>query len=501
MKVLLRLVLLYATLVFVPSAHGQQTVRIIGKVVAPNDWSLSNAHVVDVLLGEGVTTDNYGVFHINIADTGTVLRVSHVGYHPLLTSITPDMIAAQENSILKLTLRMTKQSTLLDMVDVPAQDHSVLLRQRGTVLLDFSFMDDNMLLLLADNGVRKLVLMSPEMQRLAEMPIGRKGEGLFRDCLGHLHLFGKDTVYQIDFFDGSLALPYAFSTPHFVKEMADCATSTDSHIFFSSHQKAGKEVSHYAYNRQTKQPLLLRQVMDYDAIRTMEEYFREVTRNGFRNRLRAGWAGRGRTMPFGHQVAVHSPLNARHVGLSVREDWNSANRLRTVFMPGMLMDLTLDEFYAYYPSRDWEMKQRFGHNWEMSARSRLWTTLMERPVYSPMFAVRDSVYVFDHELGLCHVHDREGASVRTFPIVHHDMREWKSDLVADSDGQRLYARMKRGATAYLAEIDLNDGSIISRTRLQYAPHVEHFKVRNGHAYFLVETSDMMEPSKLVRQRL
>jgi hypothetical protein len=387
------------------------------------------------------------------------------------------------------------------MVDVPAQDHSVLIRKRGTVIHDFSFMDDNMLLLLADNGVRKLVLMSSEMQRLAEMPIGRKGEGLFRDCLGHLHLFGKDTVYQIDRDDDRLSLPHAFSTPYFVEQMADCATSTDSHIFFSSHQKAGKEVSHYAYHRETKQPLLLRQVMDYDAIRTMEEYFREVTRNGFRNRLRAGWGGRGQLMPFGHQVAVHSPLNARHIGLSTQEDWNTSNRLRTVFMPGMLMDMTLDEFYAFYPSRDWELKQRFGHNWEMSARARMWTTLMERPVYSPMFAVRDSVYVFDHELGLCHVHTGDGTSVRTFPIIHHDMREWRSDLVADSDGRRLYARMKRGATAYLAEIDLDNGSIISRTRLQYAPHVEQFKVRNGHAYFVVETSDIREPSKLVRQRL
>lgn len=167
----LLLLLLSAMLMHAQWAYGQQNVRIIGKVVGPNDWSLSNAHVVDVLLGEGVTTDNYGVFHINIADTGTVLRVSHVGYHPLLTSITPDMIAAKEAGVLKLTLRMTRQSTLLDMVDVPAQDHSVLIRKRGTVIHDFSFMDDNMLLLLADNGVRKLVLMSPDLQRLAEMPI------------------------------------------------------------------------------------------------------------------------------------------------------------------------------------------------------------------------------------------------------------------------------------------------------------------------------------------
>jgi len=501
MRKTLFLLLLSATLMHAPWAHGQQNVRIIGKVVGPNDWSLSNAHVVNLLLGEGVTTDNYGTFHINIADTGTVLRVSHVGYHPLLTSITPDMIAAKEGGVVRMTLRMTKQSTLLDMVDVPAQDHSVLMRQRGTVLFDFAFMGENMLLLLAENGVRKLVLKSPDMARMAELPIGRKGEGIYQDCLGHLHLFGPDTVYQIDFHDDVLSMPYAFNTRFFVKEMADCATSTDSHIFFSSHQKAGQEVNHYAYHRETKQPRLLRQVMDYDAIRAMEEYYHLVTRNVFRSRMRHGRSRFGSVRPFGHEVDVHSPFIARPIGLSTRENWYRSTRLTSVYMPGRFYGLTLDEFYAFYPTKGFEMKQKLKQNWEMSARERMWTLLMNRPIYSPMFALRDSVYVFDHELGLCHVHAGDGVPVRTFPIVHHDMREWKSDLVADTDGKRLYARMKRGATAYLAEIDLDDGSIISRTRLQYAPHVEMFKVRNGHAYFVVETSDIREPSKLVRQRL
>lgn len=481
--------------------HGQQSVRIIGKVVGPNDWSLSNAHLVDVLSGEGVITDSYGQFHINVSDTGTVLRVSHMGYHPLLTSITPEIIAAKEGNVVKLTLRMTRQSTLLDMVDIPAQDHRVLMKQRGTVLFDFAFIDNNLLLLLAENGVRKLVLKSPDMTQLAELPVGRKGEGIYQDCLGHLHLFGPDTVYQIDFHDDVLSLPYAFSTRFFVNEMSDCATSTDSHIFFSSHQKAGQEVSHYAYHRETKQPLLLRQVMDYDAIRAMEEYHYRVSRNVFSSRPRHIRSRFTHGQPFGYEVSLHSPMFSRPIGVSTRESWYRSTRLASVYMPGRFYGLTLDEFYAFYPTKGFEMKQKLKHNWDLSARERMWTLLMNRPVYSPMFALRDSVYVFDHELGLCHVHAGDGVPVRTFPIVHHDMREWKSDLVADTDGNRLYARMKRGATAYLAEINLDDGSIISRTRLQYAPHIEMFKVRNGHAYFVVETPDIRDPSQLVRQRL
>lgn len=494
------LLLLATMMMVVQSASGQNSVRVSGKVVGPDDWSLSNAHIVNVFSGEGVVTDSYGNFHISIPETGAVLRVSHVGYHPWLEHLTPGRIDELGGSPVRLTVRLTRQSTLLSMVDIPAQDHSVLVRRRGTVLHDFGFMDGNMLLLMAEDGVRKLALYSPDMQRMAELPVGRLGESLFQDCLGHLHLFGSDSVHQVMFNGQLLELPYAFSRDFFIEQMADCATATDSHIFFSSHQKAGMEVSHYAYHRETGEPRLLRQVTDYAGVSVVQGYHQEITRNVFRNRMRFGRSRLG-NRPMGHEVPVHSPIFAHQIGLSTEEGWNRSNRIWSFYMPGMLSDITIDEFFDMYPTRGWEMKQRLGHNWEMSARERLWTMMMERPIYSPMFTLRDSVYVFDHELGLCHVHTADGEPMRTFPIVHHDMREWKSDLVADTDGQRLYARMKRGATAYLAEIDLDDGSVIGRTRLQHAAHVEQFKVRNGHAYFMVETPDIMEPSKLVRQRL
>lgn len=118
-----------------------------------------------------------------------------------------------------------------------------------------------------------------------------------------------------------------------------------------------------------------------------------------------------------------------------------------------------------------------------------------------MFSLRDSIHVFDHVLGLCEVFNRAGEQIRTFPIVHQGMREWKRKLISDADGQRIYARMERNSTLYLAEIDLNDGSVLSTIRLPDAAHSDRLRVRNGHAYFMVRDTDLYTPDRLVRQRL
>jgi hypothetical protein len=136
-----------------------------------------------------------------------------------------------------------------------------------------------------------------------------------------------------------------------------------------------------------------------------------------------------------------------------------------------------------------------------SPYARLWMNMLQRPTYSPMFSVRDSIYVFDHVLGICDVYTTDGNAVRTFPIVHQEMGEWRNKLVADANGVKLYARMMRGSSVYLAEIDLDNGGILSSSRLREAALAEELKVKDGHAYYVVQDADIMVPDRLVRQRL
>lgn len=136
-----------------------------------------------------------------------------------------------------------------------------------------------------------------------------------------------------------------------------------------------------------------------------------------------------------------------------------------------------------------------------SPYAKVWMNMLQRPTYSPMFNLRDSIYVFDHVMGICHVHTTDGKAVRTFPIVHQDMGEWKNKLVADANGTKLYARMVRGSSVHLAEIDLDNGAVISSSRLRDATLAEQLKVKDGHAYYMVQDPDIMMPDRLIRQRL
>lgn len=118
-----------------------------------------------------------------------------------------------------------------------------------------------------------------------------------------------------------------------------------------------------------------------------------------------------------------------------------------------------------------------------------------------MFNLRDSIYVFDHVVGVCYVHDDEGNEVRSFPLEHQEHKGWRNLLVADENGEKVYAHVKLKNQAYLMEVDLNDGRLVSSAHLKHARFVEHLKVKDGYAYYLKEFRDIYSPDAMMRQKL
>lgn len=507
---------LLVQLVVIHLAFGQNSITIYGAVVGSDMLAVSNAHIMDIDARQGTVSDALGKFQLSIPDTGAVLRISHMGYHPILHTISKEMIAANDSRSFQLTVRLARQSTLLSTVEIMPNKHTVI-GQRGTVLYDFSFVDGKTLLLLAQDGERMLSLRSDFRVPLAEIPVGKKGELLYEDCLGNVHLLGKDSVYQIAMDSAGIQLTHAFSRSYFIAQMGHCATSSDSHIFFSSFQKAGQEVSHYGLNRITKEGVLLRQVYNHEALEQIAGNFAEFKNGTYRrprhqagsnfgqvydsnNRLsrnESGTAFRGEHMTSGERLGRGIPVfwEPKQGGFQGALH-QRANRLR---VNGR--DMSLEDYYSLMPTRNMELRYTMEDAFTSNPHDKAWMNMLHRPTYSPMFKLRDSIYVFDHVMGICHVHTSVGKQVRTFPIVHQDMGEWKNKLVADANGTKLYARMVRGSSVHLAEIDLDNGAVISSSRLWEAEFAEQLKVKDGHAYYMVMDTDVMVPDRLIRQRL
>lgn len=66
---------------------AQNSIMLQGTVQGLDGFPLSEAHVVDIESHEGTITDARGAFSLSVPDTSAVLRISHVGYHPLFKAL------------------------------------------------------------------------------------------------------------------------------------------------------------------------------------------------------------------------------------------------------------------------------------------------------------------------------------------------------------------------------------------------------------------------------
>jgi len=214
------------------SISNAQTYELIGNVTSLNGSPLSNTHILDLNSRKGTVTDQFGKFVLSVADSGTTLRVSHVGFRPELHYVSSNNTYSRTELTQQISIKLLKESTLLSTVQIVPRAKPILDGKRGNVLRDFSFAGGNNILLMAEDGVRFLVLCNKNWQEISRKKVGKLGNRLYEDCLGHVHLFGDDSVYQIEVNSKGIELVFASEQSYFLEQLAHCSASSESHIFF-----------------------------------------------------------------------------------------------------------------------------------------------------------------------------------------------------------------------------------------------------------------------------
>ncbi len=504
-----------ASIFFVAITQAQNQ-QITGSVLSIDGKPITNAHVLDINSRQATATDQWGIFQLSVADSGTVLRVSHVGFRPVLYSMTQEMRHAdiQKNSAISITL--SHESTMLSPAVVSVSDKVVIDGKRGVVLRDFSFVGGNNLLLLAEKGIRHLVLCNESWEEVSRIEVGKKDNRLYEDCLGNVHLFGDDSVYQVAVNSDLLELIHASEQAYFLEQLAHCSTSSDSHLFFSSYQKAGQEMYHYGLDRNTKKGIILQHVYDHYGLQDIEHYFSTITLNTAAKKHRIQQAGSS----FGYQGLEQTLTCYNDIGNNDQTQETCSPQFRNSYRylgtPVFNKRSTLlrgggyyqhpfgsskNQYYRSVSNRELQYQQVLVNTWSPSPRDRGWLGLLSQPTYSPMFNLRDSIFVFDHVVGVCYVHDAKGKEARSFPIEHQEVKGWRSILIPDESGEKLFAQVKNRGKVFLLEVDLNNGSILSNTFLSNADAVEHLKIKDGYAYYLKEYRDIFASDRMLKQKL
>ena len=511
--------ILLIALIFSVDSGSAQNHELLGTVRSLGGETLANAHILDLNSRSGTATDEFGKFVLTVSDSGTTLRVSHLGFRPELVKISAREPYYQDQLIQRADITLTRESTLLSSVQIRPAEKTVLDGRRGVVLRDFSFAGGNNLLLMAEDGIRHLVWCNEQWEEISRLQVGKLGYKLFDDCLGNVHLFGEDSVYQVGFGPGRLELTHAAETSYFLEQIAHCSASSDSHIFFSSYQKAGQEVFHYGLHRKTKEGTILQQVYDHVGLRDINDYFDNISRQRFfGNRFRAAQStfAYERLETQRQNLCFNDPVRTSDMmAQQPCVDMVSYNRFRNAIRntysrhnfssfggawePGFGGSQTV--YFESVERRQLEQQSALLETWSPSPRDRGWLNLISQPTYSPMFELRDSIFVFDHVLGVCYVHDKTGIQARTIPIEHHEIKGWRNLLVPDANGERLYAHVKERNKVYLMEIDLDDGKILRSALLKDARLVEQLKVKDGYAYYLKEYRDISMSDRMMKVKL
>ncbi len=130
-------------------------------------------------------------------------------------------------------------------------------------------------------------------------------------------------------------------------------------------------------------------------------------------------------------------------------------------------------------------------------------TVYYEPLYAPLFASQDQVYIFDHYRDVLYRVDQNAVIQDSIPISYHKEREsrfWQEQIIFDPIQERCFAVYERLGNAYLKQINLETGALGEAIQLTYR-YPERINVYNGEVYYLYRPFESPQKKFLYREVL
>lgn len=123
------------------------------------------------------------------------------------------------------------------------------------------------------------------------------------------------------------------------------------------------------------------------------------------------------------------------------------------------------------------------------------------PLYAPLFASEDQVYIFDHYRDVLYRVDGNAVIQDSVPIAYHTEKEsrfWQEQIVFDPIQERCYAVYERLGNSYLKQINLETGAMGEPIELTFR-YPERINVHNGEVYYLYRPFESPQKKYLYRE--
>jgi hypothetical protein len=418
-------------------AQNTHKIIIIGKTITKNNVPLSNTSVLDTKTKFGTKTTNNGHFQLTVPKKNTSIQFSYIGYHTIIKKITQKDIEKAANDTIYLAIILTPKITNLMDFQINSERIQLAYKEKYISIIDYSFHPKGLMLLLSINKKYKLRLIDNESNIISDLGIPKNPQKLFKDCLDQLHILYKDSCYQIYETKEKITLMKGLNIDIFNRIMSPCLTSSTNDLFFESYGQHNQSIIYYSINKKDHQKKLLHIISDKESLISTDKHSRET-------------------------------IAQSHLAVNLMGDHSF-----------------IEQKYA----RDAEEGRLFYH------------TILNKPIYNPLFKIRDSLFVFDHINDSVYIYDYNKTTYRTFPINYHYKHSWKKEIITDYSNKEVYAKMIKDGITFLLQINTDNGQIMNEYKLERHIFIDNIKVREGVAYYLFKDRYDGNIQRVYQQRL
>jgi hypothetical protein len=248
----LYIVIFFSLITFLNSYSQNDTIYVFGRVVDTNAYPIESVNILNLRNKTGAFTNSNGFFYTSADDFPVDLRISRIGFDTKYLSLTKSEFESIDDFI---TIQLSgKVYTLEEVEIINNKPDMILSNQANRIILDFKIFEESLLVLLKIGQSRMLKVFNVETLTSFEVGLSIRGDGLFEDCMGNIHILTSDSVYQIEsnFSDSALIFYEPYSKVKFDNSLKDCVGYFHNNFIFKSIFNHNQKVV-YWYPTATKQ--------------------------------------------------------------------------------------------------------------------------------------------------------------------------------------------------------------------------------------------------------
>ncbi len=207
-----------------------------------------NIHVKGTSIGS--SSNKFGFFEINYnfnKKEKQLLIISHLNYNEKIIDLNEGQIPDTLNICLESKAINLSETTI-------SAGFTNVYGQHNYSILDFNFIDKNVLLLVLDyrKNAKDLILTNSLFDTISYLSSEslKKAINIYKDCMGKCHVVCKDTVYQIDYYDSILTINYPIPSGKFDETIGACLFESTEYLVFKTTSTEGFYNRFYAVNKE-----------------------------------------------------------------------------------------------------------------------------------------------------------------------------------------------------------------------------------------------------------